>query len=228
MKKLFFSVLALAALTASFAMPTIWGPTGGAQVAGTGIADRVEIAVNQLTSYATQYPAVAVVAPIGDITEVSLAYWQADEDANLFNAGLKVAIPAKNLGVDVAVGGNFERIHNYANKNYENVILFASASKELCKDFTATANYQFITGDLDNNVFAINLEKVVSELTLGAEYIISEDAYCSSGFYGTVNSANVYARYSLNKDVELQTVIAGIGSDNHRCPETIIGGSLKF
>ena len=227
MKKIIVTLIAIAAISASFAMPTILGSTGGYDVPNAYVAERTTISVNYVFNNDEDlgkdvYPSVAVTFPAGDITEIYASYKQAD--ATFTSIGAKVAIPINFFSTDLAVGVG------YAQASAVNELSgYAAVSKDICGVVTTMQVAYFSDGNKQEElVWKFNLDKAVTskvnvgvDLGLGNQYFSVADQY-----NGTANTSyvNAYARVAFAEQFEAQFVAANIAQD----AKFALGGAYKF
>ena len=225
MKKIIVSLLAIVAISAAFAYPTLTGATGGFSVPNAKVAPRTAIAVNQYVDINNQYPIISLTLPIGDVLEFSSSYSNNVNGESFFNLGAKVAIPVKFYGIGLAVGGEYSRA-----AGYNELAAYASVGKELF-GIDVTANYQYFedsASDIDGFALSFNADKAVSDkINIGVDYLVGQSKIDNETMWYNGSRAargNAYIRVGVADNFKIQGAVANLGQD----AEFVLGGAYIF
>ena len=238
MKKIIISLLALALVSIAFADTTLLGQTGGVQVPNAYVTDSAMISVNQVTGNSgwgsSRYPSVNIVAPIGDIVEVSGSYYSFGGygDNNILTLGGKVAVPV-NLGADLGLGFTYSR-----SSTFNEVAVYGAVSKKVL-GVVATANFKYFEGNsdaynfsYDDTLLSFSLDKAFSnDVNIGVEYATGNpkgqtaiaDSFYTYG-HGYANYGNIYCRYQVTDNFKAQLAVTSVGKN----AGLVVGGSYVF
>jgi len=204
MKKLLVSLVAMLAVTAAFAMPTMLGATGGLMVENAKIGEKIVVGSYLLQFKKLMIPSVTLTVPVAALTEekgaldnieLSAAYTN-DHGVNFTSFGAKYVLPLEFEGAAIAIGGNY--IDNGDKTVY---VSGTYAVPGLGIDLTAQGAYGF---NSKNSYLNANIEKDFEDFAVGIDYVnalSSFDVYVTSdkfldGFGVTAALVNVGSKRS--------------------------------
>lgn len=190
----------LVSACAAYAVPTVFGPTGGFQVPTTDIAEGVQLSVDRFEGESTQYPNSRVLVGVMEDLEVG-AYYKQDQNTRAWNVNAKYALPFFTEYADLAVGAVYgEQFGQGAHV----LAGYLSAGKEFFGlQTTAAVAYTELVETNDNQwVYALAAEKAFENDTkLGAEFV--------GGF--AADFGNIYFLTPLNENLTGRVALSGIG-----------------
>jgi len=236
MKKIIVSLIAVIAVSAAFAYPTLSGGQGGIDVQNAYVTEKNTISVTQFVNEDATWPTITMAVPLYNSAELYASYTnegganQEEVVSSLFSIGAKVALPVDFLGCDIAVGGNYSKAWS---------INELSGYVAVSRDFfgmTATVNYTYSQSEsfgdsVSNEKWAFNVDKAITnKVNVGLEFTAATYDYSivPDYFYGWESSSKArgaaYARAAFADNFAMQAAVANIGQK----AKFTLGGALTF
>ena len=184
MKKIIITFLMIAAIPAAFAVPTIFGPTGGLMVADAFVAEESTISIHQSVNDSLDFPIVAVTVPYKEF-EVAGSVLKYRGDSTDWHISGKAASPITLFYTDLAVGVAV------GNSHFSGSFM---ATREFDEETSASLNLSYIReSGRKGTALSFGAEKVVANnITAGAELFFANKL-------GHKTSGNIYGRAKLGE-----------------------------
>ncbi|MHB9026197.1 MAG: hypothetical protein ACYC7E_18825 [Armatimonadota bacterium] len=214
MKKLFALAMAVAAMSAALAMPTLLGTSGGFLVQDASITTGVSLGITAQLSGSgdddAEIPPIHLQFGVRPDLEIGALYMDAD-DGPTWGVFAKYLLPFTLARATFAVGATYSDGDSYGQE--WNGVLSGTWPAFGGSEFTAAIDFNSIEGDSET-MYLFSLTKAFENKTkIGLEYyfnmqdLLLNDYLCLTGDFGTV-----YVELPINEMLTSRLVLTSIAN----------------